>query len=242
MSKPLIEPGILAALWTKLVGGTPATGKVPTRQADGTVQWQTPSGGGGAIAQSYWDLGLSAGADSMTISNSAKTAENSGATASLQLISYPFFGGDGGNYYFEVLIDSAAGNIGVGVVTRELVIRNNLSGAYVGQGNQSYGYWLNGQKYNNGLGTSGYPTFTSGDVIGVAAKTSLGDIWFRKNGTWIEGDPSTGAVPSYTHNRLRSHLHVYVTPYATGSKATLRGLSSEFSYPPPAGFVGAFDV
>lgn len=47
MSKPLIEPGILAALWTKLVGGTPATGKVPTRQADGTVAWETPSGGGG---------------------------------------------------------------------------------------------------------------------------------------------------------------------------------------------------
>lgn len=48
MTKPLIEPGILAAIWAKLVGGTPATGKVPTRQADGTVAWATPSGGGGS--------------------------------------------------------------------------------------------------------------------------------------------------------------------------------------------------
>lgn len=45
MTKPLMEPGMLSALWARLVGGTPATGKVPTRQADGTVQWQTPSGG-----------------------------------------------------------------------------------------------------------------------------------------------------------------------------------------------------
>lgn len=47
MTKPLMEPGMLSALWARLVGGTPATGKVPTRQADGSVAWQTPSGGGG---------------------------------------------------------------------------------------------------------------------------------------------------------------------------------------------------
>lgn len=46
MTKPLMEPGMLSALWARLVGGTPATGKVPTLQADGTVQWETPSGAG----------------------------------------------------------------------------------------------------------------------------------------------------------------------------------------------------
>lgn len=34
-----------SGLWVP-VGGTQATGKVPTKQADGTIQWATPSGGG----------------------------------------------------------------------------------------------------------------------------------------------------------------------------------------------------
>lgn len=47
MTKPLMEPGMLSALWARLVGGTPSTGKVPTVQGDGSIDWQTPSGGGG---------------------------------------------------------------------------------------------------------------------------------------------------------------------------------------------------
>lgn len=62
MTKPLMEPGMLAALWARLVGGTPSTGKVPTVQGDGSIDWQTPSGGsGGADRSAVTALSISSG-------------------------------------------------------------------------------------------------------------------------------------------------------------------------------------
>lgn len=45
---PAMEYQSASGLWLP-VGGTPGTGKSPIIQADGSVQWQTPSGGGGSL-------------------------------------------------------------------------------------------------------------------------------------------------------------------------------------------------
>ena len=44
-----------------------------------------------------------------------------------------------------------------------------------------------GTVYNNGSSTSGLPTFTTGDVIGVCYYNNV--VWFLKNGVSISGDP-----------------------------------------------------
>jgi hypothetical protein len=89
--------------------------------------------------------------------------------------------------------------------------------------------------------TGGYATYGDADVIGIAVDTDAGKIWWAKNNTWVEGDPSSGTTPSYTSNYLKSHLHIHATPYDANGKLTIRGLSSEFTYSPPSGFSAAFD-
>lgn len=196
----------------------------------------------GYTPKSFIDLGYSSGSTTLVISNNTKTGENTGAVNSAQIISHQFFGG-GGKFYFEVFVDNDESSLGVGVVDRFRLLGNvnHMLGNYVGKEINSFGYWHNGTKYNNNTGTGGYSTFTDNDVIGVAVDTTNGYIWFAKNNTWIEGDPAAGTTPSYTSNYLKSHLHIYVTPYATNAKATIRGLSSEFTYSAPTGFSAAFD-
>lgn len=175
-----------------------------------------------------------------TLSNNCKTVEKtSGADNTVQCLSYQVFGDGLGKYYFEVELDvvvEPAKSFGVGVCN----LQNTPSSGYVGETANSWGYWAFGQKYNSGVGSGSYSTASSGDVIGVAVDTNLGKVWFSKNNTWIEGDPAAGTGASYTSDRMKGLLRAHFTPYVTGSKATLNGLSSELNYAPPTGFTAAF--
>lgn len=37
-----------------------------------------------------------------------------------------------------------------------------------------------------------------GDRIGIAVDTATGKVWYRKNGTWLSGDPGAGTSPTHT--------------------------------------------
>jgi hypothetical protein len=59
----------------------------------------------------------------------------------------------------------------------------------------SYAYRTDdGNKYNNGSGSSYGSTVATGDVIGIAYDGDNGALYFSKNGTWQNsGDPTSGA-------------------------------------------------
>lgn len=202
------------------------------------------AGGGGAPAECIIDLGLSVGGQHIETSNSCKTAKNTTGGGAVQVLSHQFFGGDGGKYYFEVVADNVASpvNWGAGVVTRSYAIRFSIVGGhYVGSSVNDFGLWAHGKKITAGGQTGSFPTISAGDVIGVAVDTTAGSIWWAINGTWVEGDPAAGTTPSYTDYRLKSQLHIYVTPYGLDAQCTIRGLSSEFTESIPTGFVAACD-
>jgi hypothetical protein len=53
---------------------------------------------------------------------------------------------------------------------------------------------MNGNKYNNGSGSSYGSTVATGDVIGIAYDGDNGALYFSKNGIWQNsGDPTSGA-------------------------------------------------
>lgn len=198
----------------------------------------TASGG----AESFFDdfSSASSGALGILWSNSYKTGENAGGNNSCQLISHQFFGGNGGNYYFEVEVVVGISG-GIGVAQRSRAFSNNFA-TFVGLSNENFGYWANGDRYTANVSTPGYATYGTSDIIGVAVNTAEGKIWWAKNNVWQGGgDPAAGTSPGYTSNYLKRQLHVHLTPYSNGEKFTLKALSSELTYAPPAGFVAAFD-
>lgn len=96
-----------------------------------------------------------------------------------------------GKWYFEFEIFAGSGSgetIGLGVESTSL----GLTDHWVGGINKSVGYWNNGVRHVNGLSFSANSAyaFAPGDIIGIALDAATGNLWFRKNGTWVGNDPS----------------------------------------------------
>jgi hypothetical protein len=68
--------------------------------------------------------------------------------------------------------------------------------AAIGTVSESYGYYVNGNKYvASGSGTSYGATWTLNDIIGIALDVDNLKLYFSKNGTWQDsGDPTSGST------------------------------------------------
>lgn len=80
--------------------------------------------------------------------------------------------------------------------------------------------------------------FTINDVIGIAADFDAGKVWYRKNGTWIAGDPAAGT--GQTHTIPSGAFDPYISVYGrnlNGYQLTGNFSSANFSSTPPTGFV-----
>jgi len=91
-----------------------------------------------------------------------------------------------GKWYAEAIITTVGAESAAGIAKA-----TEDTGLFVGNKAGSYGYYINGLKYNNNSGTSYGSSYTTGDVIGVAFDADLGNLVFYKNGT-SQGTAFTG--------------------------------------------------
>ena len=90
-----------------------------------------------------------------------------------------------GTYYAEFVVDSWSGtnHATIGIATTEFVSSGNYAANWTGANTQSWGYYADGSVYTNGSATSsGYTSYTLGDVIGVKLDATNGAVYFYKNG------------------------------------------------------------
>tara|TARA_B100001939_G_scaffold238502_1_gene205868 strand:+ start:672 stop:3125 length:2454 start_codon:yes stop_codon:yes gene_type:complete len=148
------------------------------------------------------------------------------------------FAASSGKWYFEVTCLATGGGGSVGVMDYDEAFATG------DPGNKSYGWgFINTpsnsnftKKHNNSASTMSSPgALAVGDVFGVAYDLDSGKIWFSKNGTYGEGDPSAGTGASYTN------LSGRVGPAAgNGSSAVAWAINAgqrSFSYTPPTNFL-----
>jgi hypothetical protein len=143
----------------------------------------------------------------------------------------------GSKWYWEITLTTLSGGIanytGVDLVTDNT---NPPSGG-------AYQLYWNTANYakttNSGTNTNFTGTPTVNDVIQVAYDAVNGQIWFGKNGTYFEGNPSAGTGASYTGINTSSTAFVasLSTSGATSAFAINFG-QQPFKYTPPTGFVG----
>jgi hypothetical protein len=138
-------------------------------------------------------------------------------------------------YYWELAITNPSGSIGnfVGI--------DGVNDATTPPSNNAYAlYWSAGnfgKAQNNGSVTSFSGTPANGDVLSIAYDAVTGKIWFGKNGTWFEGDPSAGTGASYTGITAETipFGSTFSNSGATGHYVNFG--QRPFAYTAPSGFV-----
>ena len=131
-------------------------------------------------------------------------------------------GVNSGRWYWEAYQANGAGLPGIISPTDY----GNTSLSYVGASATSYGYYSNGNKYNNGSSASYGASFTTGDIIGIALDLVAGTLTFYKNGV-SQGVAYSGLSGTFY-------------PATGNNSATNAGSFNfgqrPFAYTPPVGF------
>jgi SPRY domain len=151
------------------------------------------------------------------------------------------------NGYFEVLCvnDATPGsdNIGAGVASYLYE-----SAHFVGFSGRSIAIYNTGHVFAGGSQVAAYGSFTTGDVIGVAIRSDVNKIWFRKNGGNWNNDPANNPVTNVGGLTMTSIISPdFGPPFFNemlpavniddaNSSFTLRPTAASWSFIPPAGF------
>jgi hypothetical protein len=148
-------------------------------------------------------------------SNSASASWQSGLST---------IGVSSGKWYFEATATAITGaNLVFAGAAKETFTAYN---SYLGSSADSWGVqYGNGDsppsifKYNSNSGTSiTAGSIVAGNIIQVAVDVDNGHIWFGKNNTWAEGDPTAGTGASFTN--LSGTIMLGVSSNTTGNKLT----------------------
>jgi carbon monoxide dehydrogenase subunit G len=180
--------------------------------------------------------------DSIDLSNGNLTAYSNEGDPGIYGSSFATVSRTTGRWYWEVVVDvlDTQLDLFVGVIRADAVVTNR----FVDVANQPrYAYRATGDRYASGT-TSGFASFTVGDVVGVAWDADTDEIWYSKNGAWQSGDPSTGTSPASSGNNPT------VEPLRPGigydnnvgvAQVTARFSQSQWTYTAPTGFAQLTD-
>lgn len=96
-----------------------------------------------------------------------------------------------GRYYYglNIGLKSPTGDVIVGAANSSASLATN---AYPGIDTNGIGYRSNGAIVYGGSTVATVASWTTGDLIGVAAEAGTRRFWFAKNNVWQNGDPVTG--------------------------------------------------
>ena len=172
-------------------------------------------------------------ASQITLSNGNLTAQQ-GSTSTWDLVRGTTSHGSGsGKWYFEVHCDSLGTYLMMGLANSSAPLTS-----YVGATSNGWAYYnTNGTIVYNGTQGGSYPTYTTGDVVMVAADMTNGYLWFGKNGVWINsGNPAAGTGYINASFPLTGALFPAVSPYDANEKVTGRFTASAYTYTIPSGF------
>ena len=186
----------------------------------------------------------------LQISKSTLTAGNLQATgATGWRVNFSTIPATAGKYYFEVTATAVSNPVRLNIIAQDATVAD--------PGITSTSYWSatfggssgNTYKQHNGVDTVfADQTLAVGDVMQIAYDADNGKLWFGRNNSWVDGDPSAGSSPSYTGVTGQILLGVTLNNTGTNS-ATVNygqgGISGttydsasggNFKYTPPAGF------
>ena len=137
-----------------------------------------------------------------------------------------------GKWYFEASISVFGTDAIIGIVSDLHFGPDYFPGS--SSSPNSYGYEA-AVPYLYPTNTSGYSTYTTGDIIGVAYDADNGKIYFAKNGVWgNSSDPVNGTNPGFTG--ITGGPHFFAVSAGTNGKWVTNFGQRPFAYTPPTGY------
>jgi hypothetical protein len=186
---------------------------------DSPTSYGTDTGVGGTVRGNYCTLNPLNNSGTLTNGNLDFVHNSSSTSKSI----FATLGVSSGKWYWEMTVTVAANSYypGLGIETNTSASPDSQSGDTA----SGYIYLASGQKYNNGTLVSVGPTFTNGDVIGVALDMDAGTITVYKNNT--------------SQGQLYSGITGTARPVTVGSGSTSGTFNfgqRPFAYTAPSGF------
>jgi hypothetical protein len=145
-----------------------------------------------------------------------------------------------GKYYWEVNVNNSSNVDIVGVSSMDF--NGNPLNNYVGGHSASAGYGYStstGSWYGNGFTINGAtpPAFPSSGIIGVAFDADNGELYFHRNGTWINSaNPSAGTGSNFTASTTQSGYLPAISTYNNQGTWSVNFGQRPFKYTPPTGY------
>lgn len=161
------------------------------------------------------------------LSNSNRTLSLTSGSA---VCSLSTLGRTSGKYYVEFRCDNLDALAAIGLQPTGNLTTN------IGQEANEYAYRSGGQSYFSTVfnGKTG-PTWTSGDVIGLAVDFTSKKGWVSKNGVYIlSGDPAAGTTEYFAYSHAGLMFPVAQVNFT--SQITGRWAAAHQTYAPPSGF------
>ena len=135
-----------------------------------------------------------------------------------------------GKWYAEFTL-TYSGSTSIANGTVAVGLYDGGTATYVGQTVNTYGYFSNGIKYNNGSSVAYGASYASGDIIGMAFDADAGTLTFYKNGT-TQGTAYTGISSRLYYLAISA---IWNSPDGVTTWNANFG-QQPFTYTPPTGF------
>lgn len=198
---------------------------------DSPTSYGTDTGVGGEVRGNYCTWNPLAKPAASSTSNGNLTAVTT--TAADERI-FSTIAVSSGKWYWEITPTAiSSGGCMVAVTSSAYEYKT----ANLASGDDGYGYYTTGNKYNPSTATSYGNTFTTNDVIGVALDMDNGKIYFSKNGTFQNsGNPVAGTNAAFTS--ISGTYSPSVSNGGAGSSCTVEANFGQrpFAYTAPSGF------
>jgi len=188
---------------------------------DSPTSYGTDTGAGGEVRGNYSTMNpLSAGTSvSLTNGNLQMTGPATFRCA------FSTIATSSSKWYVEVTATtsvSAQELVGIASTT------DNIGNTYLGSTATSYGYYNNGQKYNNATAGAYGASWATGDIIGIALDLDAGTLIFYKNGT------SQGTA--YSGLSLSLSYYFVMSINSSSSVLNINFGQRPFAYTAPSGY------
>ena len=162
-----------------------------------------------------------AGSANLSYANGNTTHTNTNTSYSSYNVSTLGMQGSG-KYYCEFKINTLGGSsdserFGISNL-------NNLNNYPFGS-SSGYSYNKDGNATPSG---SGFPTYTTNDIIGVAFDAGNGNMWFSKNGTWINSATISEIAAGTTTNAVFTGISTSETWHFSGATYSNGSISANF--------------